>query len=192
MKITSAEFIKGIRGTDGVTQDGVAQFAFVGRSNVGKSSLIVSLTNNKQLVKVSNTPGKTREINFFRINHSWMLVDLPGYGYAKVSPQEKEKLQKLIIWYLTDRSIKPTRVFLVIDCKVGITPFDEQMLEILRDERHPFSIVVNKTDKLGQKDLASQLKHIREAAGDAELILTAATKVHGAKDVLARIAQALE
>ncbi len=187
MNITSAEFIKGIRGADPLVYDGVSQAAFVGRSNVGKSSLIAAVTRRNNLVKVSKTPGKTTEINFFHINRKFYLVDLPGYGYARVNPAEKEKLKKLIIWYLTEANIRPKIVVLVLDVKAGVTTFDEQMMEILRDQQHPFVVVVNKTDKLTKKDLATQLKNIREAAGDAEVITTCAVKAGGANDLLKKL-----
>jgi GTP-binding protein len=187
MKVASAEFIKGIRGTDPIAYDGVPQIAFVGRSNVGKSSLIAALTHNKGLVKVSNAPGKTREINFFLIQKKWYLVDLPGYGYARVSPTEKEKLKKLIIWYLTDSGIRPQRVVLVLDSRVGITTFDQQMLEILRDHKHPFSIVANKIDKLTQRELAARLHEIRGVAGGEEVIPASAISATGSKELFKKL-----
>ncbi len=179
MKSTSAEFIKGIRGTDTIATNGVAQVAFVGRSNVGKSSLLRAITNNKKLVKVSNTPGKTTEINFFLINKKYYLVDLPGYGYARVNPKEKEKLQKLIIWYLTDPTIRPKKVVIVIDTKIGITPFDQQMLQILREQEHPFIIAANKIDKLSKTALALKLQEITTAARGGTVIACSATKRDG-------------
>ena len=185
MNVTSAEFIKGIRGTDPVATDGTPQVAFVGRSNVGKSSLIAALTNNRGLVKVSNTPGKTREINFFRINNKFYLVDLPGYGYARVGPTEKEKLQKLILWYLTDPSIRPEMVVIVVDANVGVTAFDQQMIEILREQKHPFVIAANKIDKLGKRELAARLAEIEKISG-AEVAPVSAETHDGVKE-LARI-----
>ena len=134
MKINSAIFIKGIRGTNAITQDGIPEIAFVGRSNVGKSSIINRLCNKKDLVKVSNKPGKTTEINFFLISNKFYFVDLPGYGYAKVSPEEKESIQKLIIWYLTSPEVSPFKVVLILDAKVGVTAFDKQMIEILQEQ----------------------------------------------------------
>ena len=156
----SAEFIKGIRGTDPIAQNDIAQVAFVGRSNVGKSSLIAAITNNRSLVKVSNTPGKTTEINFFLINKKYYLVDLPGYGFARVHPKEKEKLQKLIIWYLTDEAIRPKKVVIVIDTKVGITEFDRQMIQIVREQGLAFVIAANKIDKLSKIECAQKLSTI--------------------------------
>jgi GTP-binding protein len=183
VKIVSAEFVKGIRGTDAVAVDGTPQVAFVGRSNVGKSSLIAALTHNRALVKVSNTPGKTREINFFRINNKHYLVDLPGYGYARVSPEEKEKLQKLLLWYFTDTSIRPRIVVIVLDVKVGITEFDRQMMQILREQGHPFIIAANKIDKLTKKELAQQFSKIVAAAQGAEVLPVSAAKQEGVKEL---------
>lgn len=166
MKIKKAEFVRGIIGTNDIITDGVPQFVFVGRSNVGKSSLINSLLGRSGLVKVSQTLGKTREINFFSINNKeCYFVDLPGYGYAEASPGDREKIEKLILWYLMYSEAKPALVVIVLDIKAGLTDFDREMIRVLQKYQHPFMLVANKTDKLNQKDLASQLKKI---AGDAE------------------------
>jgi GTP-binding protein len=154
--------------------------AFVGRSNVGKSSLINALVGNKSLVKVSNKPGKTTEINFFRISGKLYLVDLPGYGYAQVTPEQKASLQKLILWYLTASEVHPNMVVLVIDAKVGVTAFDRQMIEILREENHPFLVAANKADKLSQKDLRQQIARI-SAEAECPVIETSATVPQGAR-----------
>ena len=170
MKITTATFVKGIRGSNSITKDGVPAIAFVGRSNVGKSSIIGALCNKNELVKVSRKPGKTTEINYFLISNKFYFVDLPGYGYAKVSPEEKESIQKLIVWYLTSPEEKPYKVVLILDAKVGVTEFDKQMIEILQAEGHPYLLVANKIDKLTQKERAKQLASITAAAGGAEVI----------------------
>jgi GTP-binding protein len=187
MRVSSSVFIKGIRGTDPIVTDGKAQVAFVGRSNVGKSSLINALCNKNGLVKVSRKPGKTTEINYFLINDGFYFVDLPGYGYAKVGPEEKEKIIKLIIWYLTDSGAKPTKVALILDVKVGITEFDRQMIEILTEHNHSFILVANKTDKLTQKELAERLASIAKEAGGAEVIPSSAEKAGGIKLLLSKL-----
>lgn len=189
MKITSAEFVKGIRGTDPITDDGLMQVAFVGRSNVGKSSLINALTNRKKLVKVGDTPGKTREINFFLIEKSFYFVDLPGYGYARVGPKEKEALKKLILWYLIKSEIKPKLVVVVLDAKVGVTVFDTQMIEILRTQGHPFVVAVNKSDKLSQSELSKQLALITAAAEGGDVVVCSATKLGGTRKLLEKFAE---
>ncbi len=170
MKINSAVFVKGIRGTNTITEDGRPSIAFVGRSNVGKSSIINKLCNKRELVKVSNKPGKTTEINYFLISGKFYFVDLPGYGYAKVSPEEKESIQKLIIWFLTSPEVTPHKVVLILDANVGVTEFDKQMIEILQAEKHPYVIVANKIDKLNQRDKSVKLAEITAAAGGAEVV----------------------
>lgn len=151
MDIKKADFIKGIRGTDPITDSDTPQIAFFGRSNVGKSSTINMLVNRKSLVKSSGTPGKTKEINFFNINDKFLFVDLPGYGYAKVSKTEREKLRKLILWYL--RETKPVEriLILVLDAQVGLTDYDKEILDIAIKRDESVVIVLNKIDKLNQK-----------------------------------------
>lgn len=175
-KIDSAEFLKGITGTDVILTDGVPEVAFVGRSNVGKSSVINSLTNRKELVKTSNRPGKTTEINFFGINgKKCYFVDLPGYGYAKRSPKEKESIEKLILWYLMYAEAPIAKVVLILDAKAGLTSFDEEMIRVLREQGHPLIIVANKIDKLNQKEASAQVRAIKETAHEATVITYSAT-----------------
>lgn len=187
MKVSSSEFKKGLRGTDSILYDGLAQVAFVGRSNVGKSSVINALSNKNNLVKVSKKPGKTTEINFFLINNKFYFVDLPGYGYAKVNPEEKEKIKNLIIWYLTASNVKPHKVVLIVDTKVGVTLFDEQMLEILRERNHPFIVAANKIDKLSNKELALQLQEIQKVVGEGDVVAVSAHTQHGTDPLLKKL-----
>jgi GTP-binding protein len=171
MQVTSAEFLKGIVGTDVILTDGVPEIAFVGRSNVGKSSLINSLVNRKDLVKVGKKPGKTTEINFFSINRKkCYFVDLPGYGYAEASPKQKESIEKLILWYLMYSNASLAKVVLILDVKAGLTAFDEEMIRVLREKGHPYVIVANKVDKLNQKELSAQTRGIMEAAHEATVV----------------------
>ena len=175
-KINSAEFKKGIVGTDVILTDGVPEVAFVGRSNVGKSSTINSLVNRKGLVKTSNKPGKTTEINFFSIkNGKCYFVDLPGYGYAEASPKQKESIEKLILWYLMYSEAALHKVVLILDSKAGLTAFDQEMIRVLREHNHPYLIVANKADKLNQKESSAQLRAIKEAAHEATVISYSAT-----------------
>jgi GTP-binding protein len=176
MNINSAEFLKGITGSDVILTDGVPQIAFVGRSNVGKSSVINSLLNRKDLVKVGNRPGKTTEINFFGINtKKCYFVDLPGYGYAKRPPKEKEKIEKLILWYLMYSEANMHKVVLILDSKAGLTAFDEEMIRVLREKGHALIIVANKIDKLNQKETSAQLRAIKETAHEAVVVPYSAT-----------------
>jgi len=167
-KVNSAEFNRGIIGTDEILTDGVPEIAFVGRSNVGKSSLINTIVNRKDLVKTSNRPGKTTEINFFSINHKkCYFVDLPGYGYAKAPPKQKQKIEKLILWYLMYADAPLHKVVLILDVKAGLTDFDKEMIRVLREKGYPFFIVANKVDKLNQKELSAQLRAIKADAHEA-------------------------
>jgi len=165
MRIKSAEFVKGIKGTDPILYDGVPEYAFVGRSNVGKSSVINALLNKKDLVRVGKMPGKTREVNFFRINNQVYFVDLPGYGYATAGPEEKEKIKKLILWYLMYSEVEHAKVVLILDAKVGFTEFDSEMVRALKQSHRPFVIVANKIDKLNQKETKKQMDSIAEKSG---------------------------
>ena len=183
MKVASAQFMKGIRGTDDILYDGLPQIAFVGRSNVGKSSVINSLLGTKDLVKVGKKPGKTREINFFKINKKFYFVDLPGYGYAKVGPEEKERIRKLMLWYLMYSEVKPLCVALILDIKVGFTDFDREMTEVLRKHGHRYVIVANKMDKLGPDATTRQIALIQKEAGDQEVVPYSA-KARKGTDVL--------
>lgn len=167
-KINSATFIKGIVGTNDILTENVPEIAFVGRSNVGKSSLINSLTHRKNLVKVGKKPGKTTEINFFSINEKKLyFVDLPGYGYAKTAPKQKEKIKKLILWYLMHSEAPLFKVVLILDVKAGLTEFDKEMIQILREQEHSYLLVANKIDKINQKELSIQLRSIKEEAREA-------------------------
>lgn len=120
--------------------------AFIGRSNVGKSSLINMLTNNKKLAKTSATPGKTLLINHFLINNEWYLVDLPGYGYAKISKKEQEKLQQIISSYILCRE-QMTNLFVLVDSRHEPQKIDMEFIEWLGENGIPFSIVFTKADK---------------------------------------------
>ena len=187
MVITSAKFVKGITGTDDILYDGLPQIAFAGRSNVGKSSVINSLVNQKELVKVGKKPGKTVEINFFLVNRQFYFVDLPGYGYAKLNPVEKEKIRKRMLWYLMKSGAKPKHVVLVLDIKVGFTDFDKDMAHMLREAGQHFIIIANKIDKLNQKEVAQQLAEIRDDSYGEEVIPFSAETKRGVESVLEKL-----
>lgn len=148
MEIKTAEFIKGIIGTNEIIEDNYPQIAFIGRSNVGKSSLINSLTKRKKLVKSGSTPGKTKQINYFLINKNTYFVDLPGYGFMKGPLKQREKIRKMILWYLFRSQIDFKKVILIIDAKIGLTKFDQEMVDLLEQNEQEYIIVANKMDKL--------------------------------------------
>lgn len=174
MKITSATFVKGVRGTNETLGDGTPQVAFIGRSNVGKSSVINSLTGQKDLARTSAVPGSTQQINLFLINNSLYLVDLPGYGYAKASWKEREQAQKMIYWYLLDSPYEQKKVVFIIDAKVGPTAIDLEMLHFLEEEQKPIVVVANKIDKLKNSERKEQLQEIQRTLGHPVIAYSAA------------------
>ncbi len=137
------------------------EFAFIGRSNVGKSSLINMLCGNRKLAKTSQTPGKTKLINHFIINDSWYLVDLPGYGFAKISKEGREELRKMINDYV-EKSEEMVLLFVLIDCRHDITKIDREFLAGLGENGIPFAIIFTKCDKLGPNALKEQIEHDKQ------------------------------
>jgi GTP-binding protein len=186
MVIKSAEFVKGIVGTNPILYDGLPQVAFIGRSNVGKSSLLNALVNRKELVKVSGRPGKTTELNFFLINNNLYFVDLPGFGYAKLGEKQREKLRKLILWYFMYAEVNPV-VVIVLDISAGLTSFDQEMIEVLEEQNHPYLIAVNKIDKLNQAELAKQVKAIQSAVPGIDIVLCSAKEKKNINILLKKI-----
>ncbi|MFW2488173.1 ribosome biogenesis GTP-binding protein YihA/YsxC [Clostridium chromiireducens] len=161
MRIKKSEFITSAVKRDQYPIDNRVEVAFVGRSNVGKSSLINSLANRKKLAKVSQTPGKTRLVNFFLINDDFYLVDLPGYGYAKVSKAEKDSWGKTVEMYLTDRE-QLKRVVLLVDSRHKPTGDDIMMYEWSKHFGYDVRVVATKSDKLTRNDLKKSEKIIKE------------------------------
>ena len=146
MEIKSAEFVISNSLVEKCPSSDLPEYAFIGRSNVGKSSLINMLANNKKLAKTSATPGKTLLINHFLINNEWYLVDLPGYGYAKRSKTEVEKLQTLISSYILKRE-EMTCLFVLIDSRHEPQKIDLEFIEWLGENGVPFGIIFTKSDK---------------------------------------------
>jgi GTP-binding protein len=161
MLITSATFITSASKLSQCPPPLYPEFAFFGRSNVGKSSLINMLTQRNTLAKCSITPGKTRLFNFFLINNQRQLVDLPGYGYAKASDKEKTSWLNTTQTFLTKRtSLK--KLFLLIDASIPPQKIDKEMLQTLTDERIDFAIIFTKIDKASQKERAKNLKLFKQ------------------------------
>jgi len=183
MNITSAEFVKGIRGTDKILYDGKPQIAFVGRSNVGKSSLINSLVGRNNLARSSSQPGKTIRLDFFLINEKVYFVDLPGYGFAKMSQEKHEDIRKIMLWYLQYSEVKNRRVVLIIDANIGVTEFDRQMISLLNEYHIDFVIAANKADKLKMGQKEKELKQIQQDCGSVTVIPYSA-KIHTGKAAL--------
>lgn len=173
MNIISAQFIKGVVGEDSIMYDGTSHLAFIGRSNVGKSSTLNALLERKKLVKTGKTPGKTREINFFKIAtdipSTAYFVDLPGYGYAKLSKKQREELRNLIEWYLTHPTSDMALICLILDAKVGITDIDKEYLNLVRFSKKPYILAFNKLDKINQKEQHKLSKEIEEIGIDKDI-----------------------
>ncbi|MBA22853.1 MAG: YihA family ribosome biogenesis GTP-binding protein [Flavobacteriales bacterium] len=155
MKVTSSEFVISNTDLSKCPNERIPEYAFIGRSNVGKSSLINTLCERKNLAKTSGRPGKTQLINHFKINKSWCLVDLPGYGYARTSKTSKKAFQKLITTYFEKRK-QLVSAFVLIDIRHDPQPIDLEFMEWLGSQYIPFAIVFTKADK--EKPLALKRK----------------------------------
>jgi len=187
MKITSAKFIKGVVGDDEILGNGIPQIAFIGRSNVGKSSVINSLTGVKDLARTSSFPGRTQEINLFLINNKFYLVDLPGYGYAKMSNAGRDAIADLINSYFFHSTYEQEKVVLIIDANVGFTDKDLGMLRTLEEHGKNVIIVANKVDKLKTNEFRKQMKKIEDMTLGHVIVPYSAMKKTGIKELLKEI-----
>jgi GTP-binding protein len=161
------------------------EIAFAGRSNVGKSSLLNTLLRRKALARVSNTPGRTRQINFFSVNKQFVLADLPGYGYAKISKERKAEWRPLIEGYLKSSALL-AGVVLLLDVRHDPSPDDMQMLDFLADVGVPTIVVATKTDKLGAVVVAEKLKTLADTLGlDPEQLVAFSSRTGDGRDTLA-------
>lgn len=161
--------MKGLVGDDEILGDGTPQIAFIGRSNVGKSSLINTITNSK-VSRTSSFPGRTQEINVFLLNDSFYLVDLPGYGFARASGLGREKIGELIDSYLFNSIYNQKKVVMIIDANVGMTDKDVLMLEELIKFDKNFIIIANKIDKMTQSEYHKKINEIKKIVQDHEII----------------------
>ena len=187
MNITSATFIKGIVGEDPILEDGVPHVAFIGRSNVGKSSIINHITRQKDLARTSSTPGRTQQLNVFLVNKSLYLIDLPGYGYAKGTWEAQQELHGLIHWYLLSSRYKQKLVVLIIDGNIGPTDKDLSMLNSLESQKKNVIIVANKFDKVKKSSAAHHLAQLQTRLGNYKIIPYSATTHLGAAALLKEI-----
>lgn len=188
MEITSAEFKISNTRIDKCPQDGLPEYAFIGRSNVGKSSLINMLTRKPKLAMTSSTPGKTLLINHFLINKQWYLVDLPGYGYAKRGKKQQEKIQQIIEDYVLDREAL-TCLFVLVDSRHEPQKIDLEFIEWLGENGVPFAIIFTKADKLNithqRENIANYLHKLEEQWEELPpYFLTSAEKQTGRNEVL--------
>ena len=197
IKIAAAEFLKGAVNSKQFPQTNIPEFAFFGRSNAGKSSLINMLLNRKNLVKTGSKPGMTREINFFAVNapagkppsaESFCVADLPGYGFAQVSQAERKRIDTMLYDYCTTRSTLKT-VFLLMDIRREPAEIERQTLQFFRDHSIPAVLTATKADKLSKNEQAKQLVALTaffECSKD-EIILTSSLKKTGREQLLQHI-----
>jgi len=162
MKINSAEFVISNSDVSKCPLERLPEYAFIGRSNVGKSSLINMLTNHKNLAKTSGKPGKTQLINHFKINSNWFLVDLPGYGYARVSKKTKDVFQKFITDYFEKRE-QLVCAFVLIDIRLEAQKIDLEFINYLGEIELPFCIIFTKADKISKTKIDSHIAAYRKA-----------------------------
>ena len=189
-----AEFIRSAAKPSDFPRDGLPQIVFAGRSNVGKSSVINRLLNRKKFARVGAAPGKTTHINYFCIGQKLYLVDLPGYGYAKVSKQERDRWGRLIEAWFSDTD-RMALGMLVVDARHRPTVDDCTMAQVFSSAGKPFIVVANKLDKLKKSEIEGNAKRIRdtlELSEDVPLILFSAEKGDGKAELLGQILNRLE
>jgi len=178
-KIISAAFVKGVVEACKELENNFPQVAFIGRSNAGKSSVINSMTRQKNLARTSSSPGRTQEINLFLINKFLYLADLPGYGFVKSSREARGRLGQLINWYLFTSGYAQKLVVLIIDAELGLTESDLEILESLEEYKKNIIIVANKIDKIKKSAYEKQLGKIKNQAGSLKVIPYSAKKKIG-------------
>lgn len=183
MAIPTALFIKGINGTDPILYDGKFHIALMGRSNVGKSTFINSLVNRQNLARSSSKPGKTIRMDFFLVNNSFYLVDFPGYGFAHRSQKDRDKLAKMVLWYLLYSDVSYRMVILIIDAKVGITDYDADMIKIFHEKQISYFIVANKMDNVDVSKKDTIIEQITSKANGSK-VFPYSSKLHMFRDEL--------
>ena len=192
MKIKTADFVISNSDVSKCPKERIAEYSFIGRSNVGKSSLINMITNNSKLAKTSGRPGKTQLINHFKINNEWFLVDLPGYGYAKVSKSVKKTFQSFIKKYFLQRE-QLICSFVLVDARLEPQKIDLEFMEFLGENGIPFCIIFTKADKLKLNELNNNISNYTKKMTSTvweempKYFITSATNSLGKKELLSYI-----
>lgn len=182
--LKNAKFVKSIFNNKDLLQDNLPTFVMVGKSNVGKSSFINTLTNNKKLAKVGSNPGKTRSINYFKINDEFYLVDLPGYGFSKMSLKEKENINKLTNNFL-EENLNIRHIFFLVDIRHQPTENDRAMYDWIASKQIPCTIVANKADKLSKTKCEEMIQMIRKRLfADSEIVAFSSEHKIGVENIL--------
>ncbi len=182
MRIRSAEWVCSAARPAQFPQEALPEVAFIGRSNVGKSSLINSLLMKKRLAFTSSTPGRTQQINFFKVNQGFFFVDLPGYGYAKVNQSLRQSWNEVVEVYLKDRKQLAISV-LIVDSRIGPSELDLQKIEWLQRNCLPFFIVSTKADKLSRVELQKSIKHTQSFSNQTPVVAFSAVQKQGQRRV---------
>lgn len=187
------DFQAGVAALEGLPESDLPEVAFAGRSNVGKSSLLNALTGRKALARTSKTPGRTRQINLFRLNEKLLLVDLPGYGYARASKKDVQQWTELVELYLKGRATLK-RVLLLVDARHGFKESDRNLLSLLDVAGVSYQIVLTKVDKLAPRQLATRLHETERetqthGAAHPDIIVTSSTTGNGIPQLRARLAK---
>lgn len=187
----SCTFVLGVAGLSQLPGDDMNEVAFAGRSNVGKSSVINAVTNQRSLAKTSNTPGRTQQLNFFNLDDKLHIVDLPGYGFAKAPVNIVKKWQDLISTYLQGRS-NLRRVFLLVDSRHGIKDVDSEIMKMLDKAAVTYQIVLTKIDKISKEEQTKVLAKTKEitkknVAVYPKVLLTSSAKFYGIEELRAEI-----
>ena len=188
-------FVKGVVDVAGLPTDNLPEVAFAGRSNVGKSSLLNALLGRQGLARTSNTPGRTRELNYFLVGEGLYVVDMPGYGYARASKSLVRSWNQLILDYLRGRT-QLKRVFLLIDSRHGVKENDKATMELMDKSAMSYQLVLTKLDKLKPRDVEAVVTSTREhvakhGAAYPEIVATSAEKKHGIEELRQAVVRSL-
>mgnify|MGYP005642936477 FL=1 len=188
MKIKSADFVISNTDYELCPKESLPEYAFIGRSNVGKSSLINAIVDRKNLAKTSGKPGKTQLINHFKINNNWFLVDLPGYGYATISKTKRHEFKKMINNYLLNRK-NLICLFVLLDIRHNAQKIDIEFMQQMGEEGIPFVIVFTKSDKISQTQISKNINKYKEEMlkyweSLPEIFITSSEKQIGTNDIL--------
>ncbi len=184
MEIRSAVFVKGVIGSEGLPVPSRPTVAFFGRSNVGKSSVINALTRQKDLAHANKRAGRTTEINYFLINNTWYLADLPGYGYAHVPGPLRKKMAGYISWFAADMTIDIRQAVLIVDAEIGAKDSDRETFKLLREYGRSVIVLANKCDKGRRLDIEKNIAAITKEFAPARVIRHSAKTGEGRPELL--------
>ena len=187
MNILSKEFVKGVIGSEGLPRPALPTVAFLGRSNVGKSSTINALLQARKLAISSGEPGRTTEINYFIVNDSFYFADLPGYGYAKASMKQREKIRRLILWFLSDDIARVDLAVFIVDGSLGLKDVDREAIRYGLEHGRRIAVIANKMDRGSQNKNREILKSIQTEYPDIRIFPFSAKRGMGRDEVLAYI-----